>query len=146
MYRTILVPLENSPTDAAILTHIRSLAKLAGASIVLVHVADGFAARHQEALNLHDSDEIETDRAYLRQCEGELAGEGFTVRSVLEKGDPTQGILAVAVRERADLIAMATHGHGLIGDLIRGSVADQLRHRTDIPILMVRAGKSAGKA
>ena len=143
MYRTILVPLDHSPSDEAILAHVRVLAKFAGAALVLVHVADGFAARHQEALNLHDSSEVDEDRAYLTKQENLLASEGYSVRSVLEKGDPTRGILAVAGRERPDLIAMATHGHGLIGDLMHGSVAEQLRHRTDIPILMVRSGKKA---
>ncbi len=141
MYRTILVPLENSATDGAILAHVRRLARLAGSSLVLVHVADGHVARTQEALNLQDSAEIENDRAYLSRCERELAAEGFAVKSVLEKGDPTKGILAVAAREGPDLIAMATHGHGLIGDLVRGSVAEQLRHRTEIPVLMVRGAK-----
>lgn len=141
MYRTILIPLENSATDEAILTHVRRLARLAGSSLVLVHVADGHVARTQEALNLQDSAEIEDDRAYLSRCEAELRAEGFVVKSVLEKGDPTKGILAVAGREQPDLIAMATHGHGLIGDLVRGSVAEQLRHRTEIPVLMVRGAK-----
>lgn len=138
MYRTILVPLENTPTDDAILVHIRPLAKMTGASIVLVHVADGFAARHQQSLNLADSPEILADRAYLATRQQELSSEGFSVRAVLELGDPATGLLAVAQRENVDLIAMATHGHGLIGDLIRGSVAEQLRHRTHVPVLMVR--------
>jgi nucleotide-binding universal stress UspA family protein len=138
MYRTILVPLDNTRTDETILAHIRPLARLVGAGIVLVHVADGFAARHQQALDLQDSREIIEDTAYLQRREGELRSEGFTVSSVLEKGDPTAGILAVAGRVGADLIAMATHGHRLLGDLLRGSVADQLRHQTSIPILMVR--------
>lgn len=145
MYGTILIPLDISETDEAILAHVRVLARLAGSSLVLIHVADGFAARHQEALNLHDSTEITEDRTYLLRREKELAAEGFTVRAVLEKGDPTTRILAVAAREKPDLIAMATHGHRLLGDLVRGSVAEQLRHRTDIPILMVRGGKGAGR-
>lgn len=138
MYRTILVPLEHTKTDEAILVHVRGLARLAGAALVLVHVADGFAARNQEALNLQDSAEIEADRAYLVRLAEELMREGFRVRVVLEKGEPAVKIAEAASREGADLIAMATHGHGLIGDLIRGSVAEQLRHRTGIPVLMVR--------
>lgn len=143
MYKTILVPLDTTKTDEAILAHVRGLAAFAGASVVLVHVADGFAARNQEALNLQDSQEMDEDRAYLAKCERELAGAGLRVRSVLEKGDPTTGILAVVAREKPDLIAMATHGHGLIADLVRGSVAEQLRHKTNVPILMVRAAKGS---
>lgn len=138
MYRTILIPLENTRTDEAILAHVRPLARLTGAALVLVHVADGFAARHQQSLNLADSPEIVADREYLARREGELRADGFVVRTSLELGDPTTGLVNAAAREDADLIAMATHGHGLIGDLIRGSVAEQLRHRTHIPILMVR--------
>ena len=138
MYTTILIPLENSRTDEAILAHVRPLARKAGASLVLVHVADGHAARNQDALNLQDSPEIAKDRVYLAQRERELTAEGFRVKSVLEKGEPATKIVEVAAREGVDLIAMATHGHGIIGDLIRGSVADQLRHRTHVPILMVR--------
>lgn len=141
MYKTILVPLENSRTDEAILAHVRPLARLAGAALVLVHVADGHAARNQDALNLQDSPEIAKDRAYLAQRERELTTEGFGVRTILEKGEPAARIVEVARRENADLIAMATHGHGIIGDIIRGSVADQLRHRTHVPILMVREKK-----
>lgn len=143
MYRTILIPLDNTRTDEAILAHIRPLARLAGASLVLVHVADGFAARNQEALNLQDSPEILEDRAYLARRERELAAEGFKCKAFLEKGDPATGILAVASSESADLIAMATHGHRMIADFVRGSVADDLRHRTCIPILMLRAPKTA---
>lgn len=138
MYRTILVPLDNTKTDETILAHVRPLAKLHGAALVLVHVADGFAARNQEQLNLQDSPEIAEDREYLARRRGELERDGFTVSVELERGDPATGILAVAGRQGADLIAMATHGHGIIGDLIRGSVAEKLRHKTCIPILMIR--------
>ncbi len=138
MYRTILIPLENSPTDEVVLLHIRPLARLTGASLVLVHVADGFAARHQKALNLQDSREITDDRAYLARREDELRADGFSVTSVLETGDPAGGIIAAADRVNADLIAMGTHGHRLISDIIRGSVANELRHKCSRPILMVR--------
>lgn len=138
MYRTILIPLENTRTDEAILEHVRPLAKMMGATLVLVHVADGFAARHQQSLNLADSPEILDDRAYLTRREKELTSEGYSARSVLEMGDPAAGLVRAAEREGADLIAMATHGHGLIGDLLHGSVAEQLRHKTHVPILMVR--------
>ena len=139
MYKKILVTLDNSPTDRAILGHIRPLARLTGAEIILVHVADGFGARLQEQLNLQDSQEIKDDRAYLDQETAGLSAEGFHVQPVLVKGEPVEGILSVAQKNKCDLIAMATHGHGPVKDLILGSVADNLRHRTGIPILMIRA-------
>ncbi|MBF0511080.1 MAG: universal stress protein [Candidatus Omnitrophica bacterium] len=140
MYQKIAVPLDNSTTDKAILPHVRKLAKHTGASLVLVHVADGFGARMQEKLNLADSLEIKNDQAYLDQISMELQKEGFQAKAVLVRGmEPAQGILSVVGQEGCDLIAMATHGHQFIEDMILGSVADTLRHSTDIPILMIRS-------
>lgn len=139
MYKTILIPLENSPTDEAIVVHIQQLARVHGSRLILIHVADGHVARNQEQLNLADSAEIRGDRAYLEKRQAELAARGFEVSYHLAQGDPTNEILALADKEKCDLIAMATHGHGLIKDTILGSVASQLRHKTSIPILMLRA-------
>ena len=139
MYHTILVPLENSPADATVLDHIQGLARLTGGRLILLHVADGFGARNQEQLDLEDSEEIQADRAYLEQRRAELAQAGFAVVAMLLCGDPTDQILAVAEREKCDLIAMSTHGHRLIKDVLLGSVANSVRHRTDIPVLLIRA-------
>jgi len=143
MYRHILVPLENAPTDRAILQHIRPLAKLTGARLTLLHVADGFMARNQNPpLNLDESEEMRRDRAYLEQVEKELQAEGFNASAVLACGEPADQILSIAERESCDLIAMSTHGHRFLGDVIFGSVASSVRHRTDIPVLLVRASVS----
>lgn len=139
MYKKILVPLDNSPADNTILTHIRTLAKMTGANIVLVHVANGYAARLQEQLNLEDSAEIKADRNYLEERKAELAEEGFIVKSFLASGEPPDEILRIAQEETCDLIAMSTHGHRMPKDIILGSVADKVRHRTNIPVLMIRA-------
>lgn len=139
MYTHILIPLENSEVDDVILRHIRLLARLTGARITLLHVADGFAARHQDALNLADSEEMVRDRAYLERRRAELASEGFQVTATLGRGEPSDEILALADREGCDLIAMSTHGHRYLADWVLGSVADSVRHRTSIPVLLVRA-------
>ena len=140
MYKKIIIPLDNSATDETILVHIRKLAKLTHAQLVLVHVADGFAARLQDQLNLADSEEIKDDQAYLDQVCADLKKEGFKAKAILVQGkEPAEGILSVAQDEGCDLIAMATHGHQFIEDMILGSVADKLRHRTGIPILMIRS-------
>jgi len=140
LYKKILVPLDNSVTDETILVHVRKLVHLTHAQLVLVHVADGFAARLQDQLNLADSEEIKDDQAYLDQVSARLQKDGFRVKAVLVQGkEPADGILSVAQDEGCDLIAMATHGHQFIEDMILGSVADMLRHRTDIPILMIRS-------
>lgn len=139
VYRRILVPLENSPYDRAILEHVRPLARLCGASLVLIHVADGWAARNINQLTLRESEEMRSDRQYLEEVAAELAAEGFAAEALLAAGDPAREILEAAERERCDLIAMATHGHRFVKDLIYGSVSSAVRHRAAAPVLMLRA-------
>lgn len=139
MYKRILVPLENGPADQTILRHVTGLAKLSGAEVILVHVADGWAARNMEQLNLKESEEMKEDRAYLERMANELRAAGLEVDAVLAAGDPAKEIVAAAEREGADLIALATHGHRLLEDVVRGSTATALRHNTRIPVLMVRS-------
>jgi nucleotide-binding universal stress UspA family protein len=139
MYRRILVPLENSPTDETILAYVRPLARECGAALLVMHVADGWAARNIRELGLKESEEMRADRAYLEWVLSALRGEGFEADALLAAGDPATEIAEAAVHERCDLIAMATHGHRGLNDVVRGSVASELRHRTFIPILMVRA-------
>jgi nucleotide-binding universal stress UspA family protein len=144
MYHTILIPLENSWADETILNHIKALARLMSSRLILVHVADGVVARNQEQLNLDESEEMRLDRQYLEKRRAALAGEGFEVSARLACGDPADQIVSVAAEERCDLIAMATHGHRLIKDVVLGSVASAVRHRTDIPVLLVRAPRPQG--
>jgi nucleotide-binding universal stress UspA family protein len=136
MYKNILIPLENSPTDQAILTHIRTLARLTNARLTLIHVADGFQARHQKQLG--ESEEMRRDREYLEQRERELRDEGFDVRAILAWGDPAKRIIEAADAGKCDLIAMATHGHRALGDLLFGSVASDVHHRANIPVLLLK--------
>ncbi|MEP6780068.1 MAG: universal stress protein, partial [Gemmatimonadaceae bacterium] len=130
MYHRILVPLENSPYDAGILQHVRELARLCGSSIVLIHVADGWAARHINTLALRESEEMQRDREYLDGICETLHSEEFVADSILAAGDPATEITAAAGREGCDLIAMATHGHRGIQDVIYGTTANAVRHRT----------------
>jgi nucleotide-binding universal stress UspA family protein len=138
MYKKILVPVENRETDQTILRHIRALAQLAHSHIVLVHVADGWAARNYEQLSLQESEEMRGDRDYLEKLESELQAEGFEASSVLAMGDPATEIIKLAESSAADLIAMTTHGHGFIGDVLYGSTADKVRHRVDVPVLLLK--------
>lgn len=142
MYRHVLVPLENSPYDEAILRHVRTLATMCQAKVTLIHVADGFAARNMQSLKLRESEEIRTDRQYLDRCVADMAAALLDVDAVLASGDPAGEICAAADREKCDLIAMATHGHGFLNDMVRGSVANQVRHKSLVPVLLVRG--SAG--
>ena len=111
MYQRILVPLEHSPSDEAILRHVRELAALCRSAILLIHVADGWAARNMKPLQLRESEEIRKDREYIEQCCAQLRADGFEAESVLAGGEPAVEIAAAADRESCDLIAMAVHGH-----------------------------------
>ncbi len=150
MYQHILIPLDHSPTDDVGLNHFCALARHTGARLTLVHVADGHGARNLSQLSLAPTPEMVADRDYLAQQQKRLTAEGFQVDAHLAWGDPAQEILQLAESTQCDLIAMATHGHGKLADLVLGSVADQIRHRTDIPVLLIRKPKvtpiSAAKA
>lgn len=139
LYSRILVPLENSVTDATILAHIRLLARIHDSHLTLIHVADGFVARYQSQLNLQDSEEMKKDMAYLKSCAEALVSEGFSADVCLELGDAAERIVHVAIERKCDLIAMSTHGHKALKDLFLGSVASAVRHSTSIPVLLVRS-------
>jgi manganese transport protein len=139
MYRKILVALENDKADASLLPHVTELAKIVGAELLLVHVADGWAARNFDQLKLAESDEIKADRAFLESTASKLREKGLRVQTELAMGNPPQEILKTATTQSCDLIAMTSHGHKLIGDLIHGSTIEKVRHNTTIPLLVVRA-------
>jgi nucleotide-binding universal stress UspA family protein len=144
MYKRILVPLEHTAYDAAILEHVGRLARFCRAEVVLMHVADGFAARNVRQLNLRESEEMRADREYLEQLCAALETDGVSVDCLLAGGDPAAEISAAAEREDCDLIAMSTHGHRFIQDLVRGSVANEVRHISRVPVLLVRGHPHGG--
>ena len=139
MYKRILVAVEHSPADRTILAHVATLAKMTGAELLLVHVADGWAARNFDRLNLRESDEIKEDRRYLDSLKSDLAAQGLQVRTQLAMGDPSDELIRVSKEEHADLIAMSTHGHRFLSDLIHGTTADRVRHLVKVPVLLLRA-------
>jgi nucleotide-binding universal stress UspA family protein len=139
MYQRILVAIENSPADRTILAHVSELARLTGARLLLVHVADGWAARNFNQLKLRESEEMKSDRTYLDQVRADLESRGFTVETRLAMGDPATELINVAEEQRVDLIAMSTHGHRFLADLFLGATADRVRHLVKVPVLLLRA-------
>ena len=139
MYRRILVAIENSAADHTILVHVSELARLTGAQLLLVHVADGWAARHFDQLKLRESEEMKSDRSYLDQLRRELEGRGLTVETRLAMGDPATELIKVSQEVGVDLIAMSTHGHRFIKDILLGATADRVRHLVKVPVLLLRA-------
>jgi universal stress protein A len=139
MYQKILVALENSQADRSLLPHVTRLAQLLHSELLLVHVADGWVARNYNQLKLAESQEMKQDRNYLESTAAALRESKLRVSTHLALGDPPTEILKTAEREHCDLIAMTTHGHRLIGDLIFGSTIHEVRHKASVPILLVRA-------
>jgi nucleotide-binding universal stress UspA family protein len=139
MYRRILVAIEHSPADQTILAHVSELAAMTGAELVLVHVADGWAARHFDELKLRESEEMKDDRAYLESLRADLTAKGLAVDAKLSMGDPATELIKAAEEQQVDLIAMSTHGHRFLADLLHGTTADRVRHLVKVPVLLLRA-------
>ena len=139
MYKKILVALENGPADARLLPHVSQLARQVGAELLLLHVADGWAARNFEQLKLTESDEMKADSEYLESTAARLRGDGLKVDTLLALGNPPNEIIKIGAAANCDLIALASHGHKFIGDMLYGSTIDRVRHNTSIPLLVVSA-------
>lgn len=139
MYRRILVALNLTEEDANLLAHVSQLAAHFQSDVLLLHVADGWAARHFQQLKLAESEEMQSDRQALERTAARLRAEGLSVTVQLALGSPPDQILKAVTQADCDLIAMTTHGHRFLGDLIHGSTIAEVRHRTSIPVLLVRA-------
>jgi nucleotide-binding universal stress UspA family protein len=137
MYKTILLTLDGTPTDRAIIEHVKPLAKLAASRVVLLHVADGWAARTygRDAV----SPEINEDTAYLEKVRAEFRSEGITTDADLAFGDPATEIVRWVGQKGCDLVAMSTHGHRFLADLFFGTTASRVQHNISVPVLLLRA-------
>jgi len=106
MYKRILVPVENSTYDEAIIAHVRELARENSSSVVLIHVADGWAARNIGPLHLRESEEMHEDLAYIEKVSASLESAGLDAEAVLASGDPADEIVAAAQREDLESSAL----------------------------------------
>jgi nucleotide-binding universal stress UspA family protein len=134
VYEHILVPIEGeTETDAPVLAHVGELAALCGARVTLLRVAH-YHTRDQRSCEVEDAEDD------LARAARQLRARGLEVETLLVSGEPQQVIIRQAQELRPDLIAMATHGHGWAKRLVLGSVADHLRHNTDVPLLLLKGG------
>jgi manganese transport protein len=143
MYKKILVALENGPADERLLPHICQLARQLNSELLLLHVADGWAARNFEQLKLAESDEMRADSEYLEATADRLRLASLRVDTLLALGNPPNEIVKAAEANACDLIALASHGHKLLADIVHGSTIDKVRHNTTIPLLVVSAKQKA---
>jgi nucleotide-binding universal stress UspA family protein len=137
MYKTILLTLDGTPTDRAIIEHIKLLAKFAQSRVILLHVADGWAARTfgSDAV----STEITEDTAYLNKVRSEFQSAGIPADAELAYGEPANEIVKWVGQKGCDLVAMSTHGHRLLADIFLGATASRVQHRISVPVLLLRA-------
>jgi len=137
MYDTILITLDATPTDRAIIEHVKPLAKRLGSRIVLLHVADGWAARRfgPDAV----SEEVDQDTVYLAKVREEFIAEGIPAETELAYGDPADEIVKWVQAKGCDLVAMSTHGHTGLADLVLGYTASRVQHALNVPVLMLKA-------
>jgi nucleotide-binding universal stress UspA family protein len=137
MYKTILLTLDGTRTDRAIIEHIKPLAKLMRSRVVLLHVATGVPAKY------HRSDavgkEIEESKAYLGEVRSELMAAGVAAEAELAYGDPAKEIIKWVKQKGCDLVAMSTHGHQFVADLVLGTTAIRVQHGVSVPVLLLRA-------
>ena len=137
MYNKILVTLDATPTDRAILDHVKPLAKWAKSRVVLLHVADGWAARTYGPDAV--SREIAEDTAYLEKIRAEFQTEGISAVAELAYGDPATEIVKWVRQKGCDLVAMSTHGHRFLADIFLGTTASRVQHSIRVPVLLLRA-------
>jgi nucleotide-binding universal stress UspA family protein len=137
MYDKILVTLDTTPTDRTIIEHVKELAKFMHSRVVLLHVADGWAARTfgPDAV----SPEVTEDTAYLRKVQEEFRAEGIPAEAELAFGEPGAQVVRWVQTKSCDLVAMSTHGHRFVADLFLGSTSRRVRHSVSVPVLLLRA-------
>jgi nucleotide-binding universal stress UspA family protein len=137
MYETILVTLDATPTDRVVVKHIKALAKIMNSHVMLLHVADGWAARTFGADAV--SPEITEDTRYLEKVRSEFQAADIPVEASLAYGEPVKEIVRWVHERHCDLVAMSTHGHRLLADIFLGATASRVQHSIDVPVLLIRA-------
>lgn len=137
MYQTILVTVDTTDTDRAILDHVRELARVMKSRVVLLHVATGVPARIHGAAAA--GEEVRADQAYLEKARAEFEAAGVPCQATLTFGEPAREIVRWVQQHRPDLVAMSTHGHKLIADLLFGTTAIKVQHNISVPVLLLRA-------
>ena len=137
LYKTILVTLEGTATDRAIIDHIKLLAPAMQSRVVLLHVASGVPAKY------HRTDaagkEVEESKVFLSRVRDEFTAAGIPAEAQLAYGEPVKEIVNWVQKNGCDLVAMSTHGHQLIADLVLGTTAIRVQHSLSVPVLLLRA-------
>ena len=141
-FKRIVVPLDGSTLAEQILPRVLALAKIEDAEITLLNVLIPHSYSQKEmvdsSLPWWDKD-ISLAQAYLFRAAARLRRGGAIVTTDIVIGENVASAIGdFAGRERADLIAIATHGRGGLARLIRGSVADAVMHSSRLSMLVLK--------
>jgi manganese transport protein len=137
MYDTILLTLDGSPADRAIIEHVKSLARIMQSRVVLLHVATGVPA--QWSGPSAGGQEIDTSQAYLNEVRSEFDVAGVRAEAELAFGEPVKEIIRWVEQRGCELVAMGTHGHRALADLVLGATASRVQHSISVPVLLLRS-------
>jgi nucleotide-binding universal stress UspA family protein len=132
VYGKIMVAMDCSPIDDIIIEHVCALALQNDAEVFLIHVV------HSHTLDQHRALHECAEKSLNASCD-KLRARGVKTEIVIRSGEPDAEILKEIESDDYDLVAMATHGHTFIGDLLFGSVSDTLKHKIKIPLLLIGA-------
>lgn len=130
VYKKILVAMDCSPVDDVIIEHVSALAIQNNAEVCLLHIV------HSHTL---DQDRVLRERAEacLEAWRERLKERSVTARALIRSGEPDKEILKEIEGKDYDLVAMATHGHTFIGDILFGSVSQTIKHKISVPLLLI---------
>lgn len=134
VYKMILVAMDCSPVDEVIVAHVTALARQNEAAVRLLHVV------HSHTLDQHRTMSEQAEQV-LNVHRDKMRGEGVNVEVLIRSGEPDEEILKEIDDGGYDLVAMATHGHTFIGDILFGSVSKTLKHKISIPLLLIGRGR-----
>jgi len=135
LYHRLLVALDFSDADQNVIRHSLALG-VEDAEYYFVHIVESAAALvyGDETEDL----EAETDEKRLEKFVLELKQMGYRVHLKVGYGNPKKIIPELAKEFEADMLVMGAHGHGWFKDMLFGTTIEKVRHKVNIPVLIVR--------
>jgi manganese transport protein len=140
-YHRILLTLDHTALDPLAVSHAAAMARMHSAKLFVLHVEEGVTS--QVYGPAASTAETEAGEQYLDRIAQSLRDQGLTVEtSIKYSSRPDREIVRYAREVNADLLIMGAHGHGGLKDLIFGNTINPVRHHLDVPMLIVRPGKT----
>ena len=130
IYKQILITMDCSPVDDAIIEHVSALALQNNSIVSLIHIIHSHTIEQDRALH-------KDAKIFLNEKCKLLQSKGIETHIILKSGEPEEEIVSVINNGEFDLVAMATHGHGFFGDTLFGSVSRVIKHKTTVPLLII---------